>query len=185
MQTTTQRHSASARPAAPFGSRTPRGAIRHQPHTPHSAIRQPHTPAQRHHRHCSGFELREVRRGRGAKASDTLGRSDRDFHPYSTRTVLSSHERPCRTENLQQTRTVQWYSDSDMSTMNTVVTPETVQRTCNTRAMLSCAAACGISAACGDGSERVTACSDGRESVCGCSLAPEAAVWRRVARAAA
>lgn len=33
MQTTTQRHSASARRAAPFGSRTPRSAIR-QPHTP-------------------------------------------------------------------------------------------------------------------------------------------------------
>ena len=41
-----QPHTAAARLAAPYGSRTPRSAIR-QPHAPHSAIRQPHT-SQRH-----------------------------------------------------------------------------------------------------------------------------------------
>ena len=120
-----QRHSAAARPAAPYGKRT-----HPQPSATFSTLAK--AEKQRY-----GSKLRSTK---GSQCYGFRHRSDRDFaiRLYTDSAVVTRD----RTEqNLQQTRTVQW-------------SRETVQRTCNIRAMLSCATAWGMSAACGDGSER-------------------------------
>ena len=94
-----QRHSAAARPAAPFGSRThpQRHSAAARPAAPYGISRT--LPAQRATRdsaaahppaarpkandgHSSGVKFERVRRVAVLRLqSRTLGRSDRDFHP--------------------------------------------------------------------------------------------------------
>jgi hypothetical protein len=98
MQTTTQRHSAAARPAAPFGCRT-----RPQRHSIAARLAAPFglLAYASNSRTLNG----EVRRGRGAKPYDfrhARTRSDRDLHTSGhTRTVQWSRK-PYKTETCNK-----------------------------------------------------------------------------------
>ena len=104
MQTTTQRHSAAARPAAPFGSRTP--PLRHSAAAhPRSAIQLSSTPTTRERAIRARPRERESHEPRYREGNEKHGQRTREngkhtYRPYADNAVVMTD----RTVNIQQNR---------------------------------------------------------------------------------